>query len=190
MGESTARGHAWGVTDPGGDVPNGIFPVPQFHTDPNPRDPMRAGLVARVRARLRRSKLDEQLARGVDPEGTELRLRAAQLRSHRGRSRLANGLVEALGDARGPNLGAFRLRTRRQHAAIREAADDLLPLVRRLRDERPIAIRGAAMAARLLNDRRSPLHRDDAEELQGALRAAHAALDAADPATRSLPAAA
>ena len=62
--------------------------------------------------------------------------------------------------------------------------------VLRLRDERPIEIRGAAMAARLLNDRGSPLHRDDAEELQGALRAAHAALDAADPAPRSLPAAA
>ena len=63
-------------------------------------------------------------------------------------------------------------------------------LLERQVDERPIEIRGAAMAARLLNDRGSPLHRDDAQELQGALRAANAALDAADPAPRSLSAAA
>ena len=172
MGKRARLGHAWGVADQGGDVPNGIFPIPQLHPDPTPQG------------------LDEQLARGVDPESTELRVRAAELRSHRGRSRLANGLVEALGDARGGNLGAFRIRTRRRHAAIREAADDLLPLVLRLRDERPIEVRGAAMAARLLNDRGSPLHGDDAEALQGALRAAQAALDAADAETRSLPTAA
>jgi hypothetical protein len=168
-------------------MPNGIFPVPQFHSDPTRPGTMRAGLIARVRTRLRRNELDEQLARGVDPAaGVELRLRAAQLRSTSGRSRLANALVEALGDARGSNLGAFRMRTRRQHAAIREAADDLQPLVRRLREERSVETRGAAMVARLLDDRGSPLHRDSGQELRGALRAARAALDAAEPATRSL----
>lgn len=168
-------------------MPSGIFPVPQFHSDPTPRAAMRAGLVARARTRLRRNELDEQLARGVDPETTvELTLRAAQLRSNGGRSRLANALVEALGDARGPNLGAFRIRTRRQHSALREAADNLQLLVLRLRDERPIEIRGAAMASRLLNDRGSPLHHGNGQELQGALRAARAALDAADSATRNL----
>ena len=168
-------------------MPNGIFPIPQYHADPTPHAPMRAGPVARVRTRLRRSKLDERLARGVDPEtSVELTLRAAQLRSNSGRSRLANALVEALGDARGHNLGAFRRGTRRQHAAIREAAYELLSLVQRLRDERPIESRGAAMAARLLNDSESPLHRDSAPELQEVLRAARAALDASDPATRSL----
>jgi hypothetical protein len=71
-------------------VPNGIFPIPKLHSDPPPRAPMRAGLGARVRTRLRRSKLDEQLVRGADPEtSVELRLRAAQLRSSSGRSRLA-----------------------------------------------------------------------------------------------------
>jgi hypothetical protein len=168
-------------------MPNGIFPVPQFHPDPTPRTAMRAGLVARVRTRLRRNNLDAQLARGVDPEtSVDLRLRAAQLLSSSGRSRLANALVEALGDARGPNLGAFRMRTRRRHGAIREAADDLWPLVLRLRDERPIEIRGAAMAALLLNDRGSPLHHESGTELRVASRAARAALDAADPPRRSL----
>ena len=42
------------------------------------------------------------------------------------------------------------------------------------------------MAARLLNDSESPLHRDSAPELQEVLRAARAALDASDPATLSL----
>jgi hypothetical protein len=168
-------------------MPNGIFPVPQFHHDPTPRTAMRASLVARVRTRLRRNDLDEQLARGVDPEtSVDLRLHAAQLLSSSGRSMLANGLVEALGDARGPHLGAFRMRTRHRHAAIREAADDLRPLVLRLRDEQPIEIRGAAMAALLLNDRGSPLYRESGPELQVALRAARAALDAPDPARRSL----
>jgi hypothetical protein len=107
-----------------------------------------------------------------------------------GRSRLANALVDALGDARGPNLGTFSLRTRRRHAAIRDAADDLLALVLRLRDDRPIEIRGAAMAARLLNDRGSPLHRDSGQDVRDALRAARTALDTADPAGRDLAAAA
>jgi hypothetical protein len=168
-------------------VPNGIFPVPQFHTDPTSRDPMRAGLVARVRTRLRRRRLDEQLARGVDPDtNADLSFRAAQLSSDSGRAGLAKGLVEALGDARGPNLGAFRMRTRRKHAAVREVADDLRPLVLRLRDERPIQVQGAAMTALLLSDRGSPLHRDSAQELQGALRAARAALDAPAPSKLTL----
>ena len=168
-------------------MPNGIYPIPQYHAHPTPHAPMPAGPVARVRTRLRRSELDERLARGADPEtSVGLTLRAAQLRSNSGRARLANALVEALGDASGHNLGAFGRRTRRRHAAIREAADDLLRLVQRLRDERPIECRGAAMAARLLNDSESPLHRDSAPELQEVLRAARAALDASDPATRSL----
>jgi hypothetical protein len=168
-------------------VPNGIYPIPQFHSDPTPGVPRPASLVARVRARLRRSKLDEQLADGVDPDSSvELGLRAAQLGSDRGRARLANHLAEVLGDARGPNLGAFRTKTRRQHAAIRYAADDLLGLVLRLRDQRAIELRGAAMAARLLNDRRSPLHRDSGQDLQDALRAARGALEAPDSATQDL----
>jgi hypothetical protein len=179
------------VPDPGGDVPNGIYPIPQFRSDPNPHGRSRPGLFARLRTRWRRDRLDQQLARGADPESsTELSLRRAQLGSGRGRSRLANALVEALGDARGPNLGAFRMQTRRRHAEIRDAADDLLALVLRLREDRPIDVRGAAMAARLLSDRGSPLHRDSGEDLQVAFRAARIGLDAADPASRDLAAAA
>jgi hypothetical protein len=168
-------------------VPNGIFPVPQFHSDLTPRVRSRPSLFARLRTRWRRDKLDQQLAGGADPRSsTTLGLRAAQLGSASGRSRLANALVEALGDARGPNLGAFRTKTLRRHAATRDASDELLALVRRLRDDRPIEIQGAAMAARLLNDRGNPLHRDSGQDLQDAFRAARAALDTPDSATEEL----
>jgi len=168
-------------------VPNGIFPVPQFHSNPTRRAPLRAGLITRARTWWRRGRLDEQLAEGFDPEtSVELRLRATQLSSHSGRARIANALVERLGDARGPYLGAFSMRSRRQDAAIREAADELLALVQRLRDERPVEVRGAAMAARLLYGKDSPLHHGSGPELKGALWAARAALDASAPATHGL----
>jgi hypothetical protein len=172
-------------------VPNGIFPIPQLHSDLTPRSGSRPGLSARLGTRWRRDKLDQELAGGADPRSsTAHALRAAQLGSAGGRSRLANALVEALGDARGPNLGAFGTKTRRRHAGIRDASDGLLALVLRLRDDRPIEVRGAAMAARLLNDRSSPLHRESGPDLQNALRAAYTALDTPDSSTRDLAAAA
>jgi hypothetical protein len=156
-------------------MPSGIFPVPEFRPVPARRRPT---LAARIRTRWTRKRLDEQLARGADPgTSAQLMLRAAQLRSRSERSRLANALVKALGDARGPNLGAFRMRTGRQHAVIREYADDLLALVGRLRDDRPVETRGVAMAARLVDDGASPLHRYDGQDLQHGIRAARFALD-------------
>ena len=166
-------------------MPPGIFPVPKFR--PADNDPTRPALALRVRTRRRRNRLDADLARGANPTASaELGLRAAQLRSASGRRKLANALVEILGDARGPNLGAFTMKKRRQHDAIRQAADDLLALVMRLRDGEPIDVRGAAMTARLLNDGASPLHHDSGQELQHALRAAGVALDSTRRATEDL----
>jgi hypothetical protein len=168
-------------------MPSGIFPVPEFRSKPSRTVRTRPGLAVRIRTRWRRNRLDDELARGVDPAASsELGLRAAQLRSPAGRSRLANALMEALGDARGPNLGAFRIKTRRQHEAIRECADDLTALVLRLRGDQPIAVRGAAMTARLLNNGASPLHRDNAQNLRHAIRAAQVALDATGCDTQDL----
>jgi hypothetical protein len=187
--EERRAGTRLAVPDTGGDVPSGIYPVPQFRSDPTPRG--RPGLPARLRTRWRRSKLDRQLAAGADPRSSAaLTLRAAQLSSAGGRSWLANALVETLGHARGPNLGAFKPKTRRADAATRAAADDLLALVLRLRDDRQIEVQGAAMAARLLNDRGGPLHGDGGQDLRDALRAARTALDAPDSATQDLAAAA
>jgi hypothetical protein len=168
-------------------MPNGVFPVPTFRPKPSRTDRTRPSFAARGR----RSRLDHELAGGTDPAtSAELDLRAAQLRSPEERSRLANRLVTLLGDARGPNLGPFRVTTRNRHAAIRENADELLLLALRLRGREPITIRGAAMTALLVDRAASPLRRGNGEDLQYAIRAAHVALDAPDRDARDLAAAA
>jgi hypothetical protein len=105
IGEKALRGHDRSRTpDPKeADVPNGIYPVPKFRSIPSRSVRTRPTLAVRIRTRWRRNRLDDELARGADP-GTNagLSLRAAQLRSPAERSRLANALVRALGDATGP----------------------------------------------------------------------------------------
>src|SRR5687768_9900957 len=113
-----------GVPDPKeADMPPGVYPVPKFRTTASRSVRTRASLALRLRTRWRRNRLDEKLAHGADPaSNAELRLRAAQLRSRAERARLANALVEALGEARGPNLGAFTANARRRDDSIREYA--------------------------------------------------------------------
>jgi hypothetical protein len=135
-------------------------------------------VTVRIRTRARRRSLDEKIARGVDASSSaELSLRADQLTSPTGRLQLANAVVAAVGQARAGYLGPFRKKLQRRDAAIRESADDLLALARRLRDDQPVEARGAALASRLLHDRTSPLRRDRGPELQHAVRAALVALD-------------
>jgi hypothetical protein len=125
---------------------------------------------------LRRSRLDQELALGADPAASAaLGLRAIQLRSRNERARLANALEETLGDARRGEPVTIRVRP--QRAEVRACADDLLALVLRLRDDHPVDIRGAAMTARLVSDRTSPLRRTGDVDLRDAIRAAHMALD-------------
>ena len=171
-------------------MPSGVFPVPKFRPAPDRGD--RMSLAVRLRTRFRRSRLDAELAQGRDPSASdELMFRAIQLRSPGERARLANSLIKALGSARGPNLGAFTPRAQRRDAAIRQTADDLLALARRMRDDRPIDVEGAAMTARLVDDRASELHRGQAHELQAAVQAARLALDSTTAsAHEDLPAAA
>jgi len=172
-------------------MPNGVFPVPEFRPTPSRAGGSRPSLGTRWRLRRRRSSLDEQLARDTDPTtSAELDLRAAQLRSTAERSRLANSLVEVLGDARGRNLGAFRIRTRQRHAAVHESADELLALVLRLREDEPVAVRGAAMVALLVDRRSSPLRHGDGRDLHLAIRAAHVALEVRDRGAHDMAAAA
>src|SRR5215213_7050594 len=155
-------------------MPNGISPIPMFHSQPS------AGpaLGLRLRTRWSQDRLDRELASGADAASSpELTLRAAQLQSRAVRSSLANAIVEMLGRAHERNLGRFTARSRQQHAEIREYADNLRALVARLRDDRPIDIQGAAMTARLVNDRSSPLHRTGDESLGSAVLSARLALD-------------
>jgi len=163
-------------------VPNGIFPIPQFHPHPSRSAAARPTLTLRMRTRWRRDRLDDELASGVDPASSpELSLRAAQLQAPAVRSRLANAIVEKLGKAHEPNLGRFTPAGHRQHAEVRDYADNLRALVARLRDDEPIDVPGAAMTARLVNDRTSPLHRQGSDSLGSAVLSVRLALDRSAP---------
>ena len=157
-------------------MPHGAFPVPKSR-DSGKSDAAGTSLAVRIRTRLGRAQLDSELANGADPASSaELTLRAEQLSSPAERARIANGLVEALGDARRGE--PMTLRLRRQRAVVRDSADDVLALALRLRDDRPVAIAGVAAAARLVDDRRSAMYRDDAGDLHDAIRSAQAAMSA------------
>jgi hypothetical protein len=127
------------------------------------------------RTRRRRNRLDEQIAAGVRySDQTPLGRRAAELQTRSERARLANALVEAVGEAR---MGeAATIKRRPQRAEVRAGADQLLALAERLRESTPIDVRGAAMVALLVNDRRSPLRRPGEQSLSDAVVAAYAAL--------------
>ena len=163
-------------------MPNGIFPIPQFHSHPSPASGAPPTLSLRMRTRWDRDRLDDELASGVDPASSpELTLRAAQLETRSVRSRLANAIVEMLGKAHEPNLGRFTVAGQQQHAEIREYADNLGALVARLRDDQPIDVQGAAMTARLVNDRTSPLYRNGSQSLGSAVLSVRLALDRSAP---------
>jgi hypothetical protein len=157
-------------------MPYGVFPVPKSRAS-GKGGIIGPSLAVRIRTRFGRAELDKALAAGVDPGGgAELALRAEQLSSPAERARIANALVEALGDARRGEPMSLRLRPQRE--VVRDAGDDILALVLRLRDDRPVGIAGVAAAARLVDDRRSAIYRDDAGELHDAIRSAQSALDA------------
>jgi hypothetical protein len=157
------------------DMPNGVFPVPQFHSYAR-RTATRSGLVLRMRTRWRRRRLEEELSHGANPAASaELTQRAAQLRSPAARLRLANTLAKTLDEARQPQLWSMKLQP--QRAEIRGCADDLLGLVARLRGHDPVHARGMAMTARLMTAGTSRLDPDSGEGLRLAVRAARLALD-------------
>jgi hypothetical protein len=109
-----------------------------------------------------------------------------QLQSPAVRSRLANAIAEVLGKAHEVNLGRFTLAGRRHHAEVGAYADNLCALVARLRDGNPIDLQGAAMTARLVNDRTSPLYRQGSESLGSAVLSVRLALDRSAPIEQDL----
>ena len=163
-------------------MPNGVFPVPEFRSTPTHATRVRRSYTARWRG----SRLDQELARGADPATSpELERRAAELRSPEERARIANRIVTFVGDAR-RRMGAFRIETRIRQDAVHYSADDLAELVLRLRDRGPISVRGAAMAALLVDSRQSPLRRGTGDGLRYAVRAARVALDTPQPVANDL----
>ena len=154
----------------------GVYSIPEQSESTEIR-PASPNLAVRISTRLHRGQLDRQLAEGADPVASaELELRARQLGSAAERARIANALVDALGDARRGE--PVTLRPRPQRAAVRDAADDILTLVLRLRDGQAVASQGVARAARLADDIRGPMYRHDAGDLREALSSALSALDA------------
>jgi hypothetical protein len=125
-------------------------------------------VAVRVRARLHRSALTESLSEGADPESSpELALRARQLVGGTERRILSRTLERTLDDVRRPKLtlGGGTL-VRRQE--VLRAQQPLQLMIKRLRDDRPVAVEGMALIERLITDGTwSPLYNATAP---GALR--------------------
>jgi hypothetical protein len=156
-------------------MPSGIYRFPE-HAKPTRSDSNRPSLPVTIRTRLRRGRLDRELAAGADPAATvELTLRAEQLVSSKERARIANAIVETLGEAR--RNEPVSVRAHGERAAVRDSADELLRLVLRLREDGPVELRGLATTARLVDDKQSPIRRDDAGEMREAIRSALSALE-------------
>ena len=130
----------------------------------------------RLRTWWHRDELDEQLVHGADPEtDAALSRRAAQLRSRTTRTVLAAALEDAVREARKAWSVSARMPLAR--AEVRASAGDLMALARRLRADEPVAVNGAAMAARIVFNGNSPLYGDAPISLRYAVRAARLALD-------------
>ena len=157
-------------------MPNGVFPVPAFRDVPrrSPRRSADASLALRLRTLWHRDRLDNQLARGVDPTSSQsLELRADQLLGKR--QELAAAVDEAIIRAKRPYTFSVEVPLRRRE--VDACADDLRALSRRLRDRTPIDVHGAAMTWSLLTDGASPLYHDSGVTLRYAVRSARLALD-------------
>jgi hypothetical protein len=143
---------------------------------------LRPGVGLRLRTWWQRDRLDEQLAEGADPTASpELTLRAEQLGSDAERVRLADAIELVLRESREPATMSHLLVRRRQ---VYACVDDLLALALRLRDGRPVDVRGAAMTALLLSEGRSPLYYERSNvRLPEAVRAARLALGDGDQTT-------
>jgi hypothetical protein len=155
-------------------MPNGVYPVPRFRAA---TEPTRRSLGRRVSLWWHRVELDEQLAAGAQPSaGSLLHDRAQQLGSPTERAKIARAFEKTLDEARkpAPIHGAGAPLRRRE---IRNCDEDIIALVRRLVDERPIDVQGAAMSELLITDGASPLYRAGDRSLRFAIRSARLALD-------------
>jgi hypothetical protein len=150
-------------------MPNGVFPVPQFHPRKDAPE-----LSLRLRTFWHRERLDAELARGTDPSASEeLELRARQLLGRRGEIATA---LEGV-DERAQRPYAFTVEVPVRRAAVRDCSADLQALARRLRDQPPVDPHGVALAWSLLTNGSSPLYLDSGVSLRHAIRSARLALD-------------
>ena len=118
----------------------------------------RAGVSARLSARLRSGRLDEALAGGTSPETTaSLALRARRLATLSCRREIAESLLRVTrGAARGVQPSLSRISPRR--AQVSAAADELTRLAEALATPGPVSARGVAQALILLTDGTGPMY--------------------------------
>jgi hypothetical protein len=128
------------------------------------RGPLLGGVSLRCITWWQARELDSQLAAGVDPlRSDELSLRVGQFGSARNRRRVAcalRGAVALAGlDAYPAAVGTHPIR----RAAVRANSELLLEIAERLCSCDPVGVRGLAIASQLIEDRRGPLFRDNAD---------------------------
>jgi hypothetical protein len=172
-------------------MPNGIYPVPVFRPYFGTSQGARPTLGLRLTTRWHRDRLDEQLARGADPgDSPELNLRSRQLESRAVRLELADTVGFVVREAH-MHQAAPPARLSLRRAEVRRCLNDLLALAERLRDDRPVDVRGVAMTRLLLTDGASALYDVAAPlSLQHTVRSARLALDPPDAGQAALAAAA
>jgi hypothetical protein len=118
----------------------------------------RASWRDRLTARLRRTRLDAQLAEGVAPTaGASLALRAEALGHSRFRTMLGEGIRHVLDEARNPRRTLWAPVPVHRKAVL-ATAPELDELARRLLSPGPLAARGVAQVRLLLVDGSSPLY--------------------------------
>jgi hypothetical protein len=139
--------------------------------------PLLGGLGLRFRTWREAEELDEQLAAGADPLGSdELSLRAGQLRSGKTRSRIARSLLAALDIADLEIPAALNLSVHRPE--VRNCRELIVELAERLRDDDHMEVRGLALARHLATADSSALYDPHAGyPLSGALQVTLLALD-------------
>ena len=124
----------------------------------------RASWRDRLMARLRRTRLDGQLARGVAPSASApLALRAEALGHGGFRTMLGERIRHVLEQARGPRR-ISRVTVPLHREAVLEAAQELEELAGRLLSPGLLAARGVAQVRLLLVDGSSPLYDSHASD--------------------------
>jgi len=119
--------------------------------------------LARLRARLHRSRLDVALASGVDPwSDAELLIRATQLSALRTRRGLAEALEKIVTIAESPRPEpATRCIRLRRHAVLQQR-ECLLTLAAHIQAPAPVPIAVLAQLRLLVGDPSSPIYRGGA----------------------------
>ncbi|HEY5332381.1 MAG TPA: hypothetical protein VIJ21_02455 [Solirubrobacterales bacterium] len=134
----------------------------------------------RLRTRLHRRRIDQELVSGVDPNADPLcRERAGELVGERCRRRLAETLESLLLEA-DSSAHLFTSRVPLARAAIRDSRLELGIVIERLTTPAYISPRGVAMISVLLSDGAGPLYGRDPANSPLLRKALEAVVDCLD----------